>query len=183
MARSREDGSRQAVDGQLAAREDWRARLENTNINPDTLLATDYLNHFNEVVMLLDLVAEMPDCRADLAEWRPCTYPEHFRQSGFAYSDLAIAAWEHVTPDRRQAFDAVIDRLNAAILHIVARIMADEADAAEIAAASQGLHELLEEARGLINGTATLAPLAPRGDAPAAEAPSLRQDDIDDLFG
>jgi hypothetical protein len=103
MARSREDGSRQAVDGQLAAREDWRARLENTNINPETLLATDYLNHFNEVVMLLDLVAEMPDCRADLAEWRPCTYPEHFRQSGFAYSDLAIAAWEHVTPDRRQS--------------------------------------------------------------------------------
>jgi hypothetical protein len=30
-----------------------RARVRDTNISETTLLATDYLNHFNEVVMML----------------------------------------------------------------------------------------------------------------------------------
>ena len=32
-----------------------------TTINPATGLATDYLNHFNEAIMLLDMLAHCPD--------------------------------------------------------------------------------------------------------------------------
>ena len=32
------------------------------NINETTLLATDYLNHFNEIIMVLELVPDMPEC-------------------------------------------------------------------------------------------------------------------------
>ena len=37
------------------------AKTEGTTINSQTLLATDYLNHFNEVVMLLEMIPDMPD--------------------------------------------------------------------------------------------------------------------------
>jgi hypothetical protein len=43
-------------------------QLAKANINPTTGLATDYLNHFNEAIMLLDLVATVPDCLPDLFE-------------------------------------------------------------------------------------------------------------------
>ena len=41
------------------------ARLRAANINPHTGLATDYLNHFNEAVMLLEMVPDMPECAED----------------------------------------------------------------------------------------------------------------------
>ena len=38
-----------------------RKRARGSNVNEQTLLATDYLNHFNEVVMLLEMQPDMPD--------------------------------------------------------------------------------------------------------------------------
>ena len=55
-----------------------RRLVQGKNIHQDTLLATDYLNHFNEIVMLLELVADMPDCLEDALEWQPKSYEDHF---------------------------------------------------------------------------------------------------------
>lgn len=52
---------------------DWRQRVEGTNICDASLLATDYLNHFNEVVMLIGMIPDMPECLDDAREWRPKT--------------------------------------------------------------------------------------------------------------
>ena len=37
---------------------DLRHSVRGSNINEETLLATDYLNHFNEAIMLLELVTD-----------------------------------------------------------------------------------------------------------------------------
>ena len=50
------------------------AALTAANINPSTGLATDYLNHFNEVVMLMEMLPDMPDCAEDVLEWQPLDY-------------------------------------------------------------------------------------------------------------
>ena len=42
-----------------------RVRLADANINPATGLATDYLNHFNEAIMLLEMLSSCPECRDD----------------------------------------------------------------------------------------------------------------------
>ena len=55
------------------------AQLRAANINPRTGLATDYLNHFNEAVMLLEMIPDMPECAEDFLTWRPLSYAEHFR--------------------------------------------------------------------------------------------------------
>ncbi|HEY5598367.1 MAG TPA: hypothetical protein VIK47_06140, partial [Kiloniellales bacterium] len=51
------------------------------NIHEDTLLATDYLNHFNEVIMLIGMIPDMPECLRDAQAWQPKSYEEHFRDS------------------------------------------------------------------------------------------------------
>ena len=54
------------------------AQLRAANINPRTGLATDYLNHFNEAIMLLEMVPDMPECAEDFLSWQPLSYAEHF---------------------------------------------------------------------------------------------------------
>lgn len=68
--------------------------LADANINPATGLATDYLNHFNEPIMPLELLSICPDCRDDFLAWRPMSYCEHFEPSGFKGGRMAIAAYD-----------------------------------------------------------------------------------------
>ena len=53
-------------------------QLRAANINPRSGLATDYLNHFNEAIMLLEMVPDMPECAEDFLTWTPLSYAEHF---------------------------------------------------------------------------------------------------------
>ena len=77
------------------------------NINPRTGLATDYLNHFNEAIMLLEMIPDMPECADDFLIWRPLTYTEHFVASNFKARDLAIEAYESADAIIRAEFDGV----------------------------------------------------------------------------
>lgn len=149
----------------------WPGPLAGTTINPRTLLATDYLNHFNEVVMLIDLVADMPDCREDLEAWRPRSYEEHFRHSNFAHRRLAMDAYAHVLPERRAALEQVVDNLNRLILAIIADPARADGET------TRTLRLLIEKAGGIINGA-----IDPGTSRSAPEGSSLRQDDIDHLF-
>jgi len=55
------------------------ASLTDTSINPATGLATDYLNRFNEAVMLLDMLSNCPEFRDDFLAWEPMSYGKSFR--------------------------------------------------------------------------------------------------------
>jgi hypothetical protein len=92
------------------------ARLAAANINPATLLATDYLNRFNEPVMLLDLLATSPECLDDLLAWRPASYREHFAASRQAHRDVVISAYEAADLSARRRLDELADAMNAILL-------------------------------------------------------------------
>jgi hypothetical protein len=77
-------------------------RLADANINPTTGLATDYLNHFSDAVMLLDMLAS---CLEFWAEFLTVGYRQHFRASQFKARDLAIAAYDTADPNVRSNFD------------------------------------------------------------------------------
>src|SRR5919204_6971160 len=81
------------------------AQLRAANINPRTGLATDYLNHFNEAIMLLEMVPDMPECASDFLEWTPLSYAEHFTASGFRARELAIEAYQTADSGIRAEFD------------------------------------------------------------------------------
>src|ERR1051326_7473810 len=102
-----------------------RARLIEANINPVTGLATDYLNHFNEAIMMLELAPQMPECIDDFCAWRPLSYCEHFAASSFLERDLAIAAYQQADPALRQRLDQLADGMNAILLATAAAMRAE----------------------------------------------------------
>src|SRR5665647_1657952 len=105
--------AKQAADG-LAGGEE-APRLADANINPATGLATDYLNHFNEAIMLLDMLSDCPDCIDDFLGWRPMSYREHFAASRFKGRDLAIAAYETADPVLRNCLDTLATPMSAVL--------------------------------------------------------------------
>ena len=58
-----------------------RARARGANINEQTLLATDYLNHFNEIVMTLEMIPDMSELLEEAQTWLPKGYREHLGDS------------------------------------------------------------------------------------------------------
>src|SRR5215470_16082603 len=94
------------------------AKLRAANINPQTGLATDYLNHFNEAIMLLEMIPDIPECSEDFLAWSPLSYAEHFWASNFKARDLAIEAYESASVDIRAEFDQMTETMTS-ILHEV----------------------------------------------------------------
>ncbi len=143
---------------------EFLARIKGTNINQQTLLATDYLNHFNEVVMLIEMIPDMVECLEDARAWAPKTYPQHFLDSSLSEGELAAQAYDMVPACYRIPFERTIDQLNQLVGHSLSRteaaLAAGATDAVTHAAqsASRALQRLIEVACGTIHGSAeTLA--------------------------
>ncbi|MCK5297212.1 MAG: hypothetical protein KAJ75_10015 [Alphaproteobacteria bacterium] len=100
----------------------FRKRIEGTNINHKTLLATDYLNHFNEIIMLFDMIPDMPEIIEDCKEWKPICYKEHFKQSNFPDSLLAIEAYDLVQTEYRESFENAVVKMNILIAGSIVEI-------------------------------------------------------------
>ncbi len=137
----------------------FQERVKGTNINPQTLLATDYLNHFDEIVMTLEMIPHMPGLLDDAGAWRPKTYPEHFQESGFAGKELAIEAYEHVPARFRQPFELTIGTLNSVVSMTVERaeatVAAGELEQLKVimSDASGAIRSLVDSASAIIHGT------------------------------
>ncbi len=133
-------------------------RLAKANINPATGLATDYLNHFNEAIMLLELVATMPECLPDLLEWRPMSYQDHFAGSAFKDRELAVAAYDAADPVARTDLERLADAMTAVLLATRDAMAAGNGNAAsrtEAARAMATLRPLVAQAGAVINGRAS----------------------------
>jgi hypothetical protein len=131
------------------------AELRAANINPRTGLATDYLNHFNEAVMLLEMVPDMPECADDFLGWRPLSYAEHFTASNFKARNLAIEAYNAADARIRAEFDGITSAMTS-ILSAVGSAMRDakqDKTRARLAEQATGwVKPLVMQAGGIING-------------------------------
>ncbi len=125
------------------------------NINPRTGLATDYLNHFNEAIMLLEMIPDMPECAQDFLGWQPLSYAEHFTASNFKARDLAIAAYESADADIRAEFDNITTAMTSILTAVSAamREARQEKTRATLAEQATGwVKPLVALAGGIING-------------------------------
>jgi hypothetical protein len=137
------------------SKEGRAAQLRAANINPRTGLATDYLNHFNEAIMLLEMIPDMPECAEDFLSWRPLSYCEHFMASNFRARDLAIEAYDAADAKVRAEFDRITDTMTS-ILTAVGSAMCDahqDKTRAVLAEQATGwVKPLVALAGGIING-------------------------------
>lgn len=139
--------------------EKMQARAEGTNINPTTLLTTDYLNQFNGFLMLLEMLPTAPeDMAEELVSWEPVTYEDHFKSSGFRDKDLAIEAYAHVPEEFLEPFTETVDELNQFTIDLRERIKVavDSSDVAQMEEISlvgvPQLKSLIEHAGSIVNG-------------------------------
>jgi hypothetical protein len=140
-----------------SAAEAWAERLRAANINPKTGLATDYLNHFNEAVMLLEMIPDMPECAEDFLTWTPLSYAEHFTASNFKARDLAIEAYEKAEPSLRAQFDHLTDTMTSILTTVGSAMREVEKDATRVRLAEQAtcwVKPLIAACGGIINGGA-----------------------------
>jgi len=131
------------------------ARLAAANINPKTGLATDYLNHFHEAIMLLDILPHTPECIVELIGWEPLSYPEHFAASPFKDRELAIAAYEAAEPIARVRLDELADTMNALLVatcEALLRRSSLESATSLAAETAARLKPLVAQAGAVING-------------------------------
>lgn len=148
-------------------------RQSGVNTNPRTGLATDYLNHFNEAIMLLEMLPACPECLEDFLAWRPMSYREHFAAAHFKGRDLAIAAYDEAEPNSRARLMSLASTMTAVLLATRDALRSDmPADAAGMLAlsAAAGLKPLIARAGAVINGEAD------------AEAPAPPQAVVDGLM-
>jgi hypothetical protein len=134
------------------------------HVNPATGLATDYLNHFNEAIMLLEMLSSCPDCLDDFLAWRPMTYREHFAASRFKGRDQAIAAYEAADADVRKSLDGLAATMTAMLEATRAALRSGippQAGGLIAEAAAAWLKPLVARAGAVINGEAEPTPNAP----------------------
>lgn len=133
-----------------------RARLlREANINPHTGLATDYLNHFNEAVMLLDMIPDLPDCVDDFLEWQPLSYREHFEASNFKARELAISAYDSSDPAVRSEFDNITTTMTSILTTVAGAMRQVRHDESRVVLAEQAatwVRPLVTLAGAIING-------------------------------
>ncbi len=131
------------------------ARLRAANINPRTGLATDYLNHFNEAIMLLEMIPDMPDCAEDFLLWYPLSYREHFTASNFKARDLAIEAYDSADEHIRTEFDNITSAMTSILTAVGAAMREVHQDKTRATLAEQAtgwVKPLVALAGGIING-------------------------------
>ncbi|WP_419902685.1 hypothetical protein [Kiloniella sp.] len=190
--------------------ESIRAQLPGSNIDEKSLLATDYLNHLNEAVMMIEMVPDMPDLFEEVQAWQPKTYQQHFLDSSFQAKDLAVSAYDAAPAIFRQPFDKAIELADKGITDTRDAIEQALAagDQVSIAAlvpdASTHIRHMIDIASAVIHGNpnvlsadkimeiemdwqATLSGNMMAGGMAAEEeeaidAAAMGQDDIDALF-
>ena len=162
------------VPDEEAEFEAFRPRVKGTNIDEQTLLATDYLNHFNEIVMLFDMLPDMPELIDDCKAWQPRSYTEHFQNSTFSDRDLAVEAYGKVPSRFRLPFEETIRQIDTLILGSVQRFDADIARGLEdeilrhnCGAVSRAAQVLMDHASAIIHGSSAV----------------MDQDEIDGMIG
>jgi hypothetical protein len=133
------------------------ARLRAANINPRTGLATDYLNHFNEAIMLLEMIPDMPECAEEFLAWHPLSYREHFMASHFRTRELAIEAYESADSAIRTEFDNITTTMTSiltAVSTAMREVQQDKTRATLAEQATGWVKPLVALAGGIINGGA-----------------------------
>ena len=139
-------------------------RLADANINAATGLATDYLNHFNEAIMLLEMLSSCPECRDDFLGWRPMSYREHFATSRFKGRAIAIAACDAADPNLRGCLDTSAGTMTAVLEATRAAMKSNIPPESAVALAERAatlLRPLVARAGAMINGEDTADAVEP----------------------
>jgi hypothetical protein len=117
-------------------------------------LSNDFLNHYSEVLMLIEMAGDDPAIGAELQDWRPVSYPAYFASSELRRAPAALAAYEALPEARRQAFEklvAAMDTLATMAVFALQPPSTPESAPVVIEATAPALRELIAKAAAFLN--------------------------------
>lgn len=128
-------------------------------VNPASGLANDYLNLFNEIVMMIEQLPAMPELIDDILQWRPVTYQAYFAKSILPGRTSALEAYGALDANFRRDFESVVADLDRRAVGAVVAIRRQHkigdctspATAEICARAGEALREILLKATDLVN--------------------------------
>jgi hypothetical protein len=129
-------------------------------VNPSSGLANDYLNLFNEIVMLIEQLPTMPELIDDILAWHPVSYNDYFTHSPLPDREQAIINYAALDADFRAKFEKTVAELDSKAVGSVAAIRRqfkvspdiDQNQLADMCAkAGENLRKTLTRATSLIN--------------------------------
>ena len=93
-------------------------------VNPQSGVANDYLNHFNEILLLIEnLPALLPEMIEEILAWKPVSYREYFQNSPLPGSKEALEIYESLDENFRRDFEYMVYLLDKIVLHSVNIVM------------------------------------------------------------
>lgn len=137
-----------------------RARRAEALVNPASGLANDYLNLFNEIVMLVEQLPNVPELFEDIQRWRPTSYQDYFHRSVLPGRTSAIDTYDRLDARFRRDFETVVEELDRRATGAVAAVRRQfktqgdndtEAFAALCERAGASIREVLDKATMLVN--------------------------------
>ena len=131
-------------------------------VNPSSGIANDYLNQYNEILLLVEnLPILLPEMVEELLAWKPRTYEEYFQNSPLVGSHLAIEIYKALDSSFRDRFEDQVLRINVHAYRAIAVIAsqhhhgADEMRAEDIEAFCEEiaakLRAEIEKAADIVN--------------------------------
>jgi hypothetical protein len=118
MISSRSDFERAGAAGANAPLKTRASAL----VNPASGLANDYLNLFNEIVMLIEQLPSMPELIEDIFAWRPTSYQDYFTRSVLPGRGSALEAYAALSQTFRHDFEAIVEELDRMAVGAIAAI-------------------------------------------------------------
>src|SRR5258707_879724 len=101
-----------SISGARRGRTSAVARERRATPRFDSGLASEYLNHFNEIIMMLELLPEMPELLPSILAWRPQTYRDFFAAADSGRNSKVLHSYDTMDPIVRRAFEAVVGGLD-----------------------------------------------------------------------
>ncbi|MGV1015075.1 MAG: hypothetical protein ACOYB4_08915, partial [Methyloceanibacter sp.] len=116
----------------------YRTHVPDPDFSESTLTASDYLNHFQELVKLLEGVSsQLEDFANEFLSWNPMTYAEHIAELD---DEHAVAAYRQAPTPVRARFDEAVAHLHGEAIAVVDEV------AARLSGSKQSLNAACESA-------------------------------------
>ena len=116
------DEERAAIQAVSPLASGSRVKRAEALINPASGLANDYLNLFNEIVMLVEQLPTMPELFEDIERWRPTSYRDYFKRSILPGRGTTLEAYDRLDTRFRQNFESVVAELDRRATGAVAAV-------------------------------------------------------------
>ncbi|MEJ2124543.1 MAG: hypothetical protein P8Y67_04865 [Alphaproteobacteria bacterium] len=92
-------------------------------VNPASGVANDYMNHFNEILLMIEnLPALLPEMVDELLAWKPVSYRAYFEGSPLPGSAEVLKIYDDLEEDFRHDFESMVELLDKIILESISMI-------------------------------------------------------------